>query len=308
MGCDQRSDENVPPGLLSKPRLVVHGGAGLIDESRLEAALEGCRHAAETGARVLGNGALAAVVAAVKDLESNPQFNAGFGATLTREATTELDAAVMTGDLRFGAIAACPPVPSAIELALAVLEDGEHSLLGGAGAADFAREVGIELLDADALQTPRVLQALDREIELRRGGQRTEGAGTVGAVAVDASGGLAAATSTGGILYKRVGRIGDTPIIGAGTYADDEAGVALSATGHGESILKVMLCRMIAELLASGSSLSEACEAGIGRLGSRVGGKGGVIGIDSEGNGYAARNTAHMPWATADESSVESGH
>ena len=288
----------------TRPSVLVHGGAGLVDESRLQAALEGCEAAALAGSKKLSEGPLAAAVAAVVAMEENPAFNAGLGATLTRDGTVELDAAVMTGDLRFGGVGACPPVESAIRLALAVLEDGEHGLLTGEGAASFAVHHGFKLLDAEALITDRVRAQLAAEKAKRRAGAATVGAGTVGAVAVGADGKVAAATSTGGILYKRRGRVGDTPLLGAGTYADDISGGAASATGHGEAIMRVLLCKTAVDGVAYGATAEEAGARAMEMLTSRVQGKGGLILIDKNGDFFAGFNTEHMPWAVASTTGV----
>lgn len=284
----------MPSTSSNAPIVVVHGGAGAWSEERLPFGVAGCESAAAAGARALSDGALAAVVAAVKVLEADPFFNAGFGATLTRAGTVELDAAIMSGDLRFGAVGACPPVESAVELAFKLLEGGEHAFLVGEGARDFAREAGINEVGADALVTD---WARERFEEIRSGGSRSTDGATVGAVAVDASGRLTAATSTGGTPYKRVGRVGDTPLIGAGTYADDEAGGAASATGTGESILRVLLCREAVDRVKAGASAEEAAGAALAELERRVGGQAGLIVVDREGRIFAGRNTEAMPWA-----------
>lgn len=271
--------------------VLVHGGAGRFEADRLPAAVSGCERAAAAGASALSEGALAAVVAAVRVLEEDPSFNAGLGSTLTREGTVELDAAVMTGDLKFGAVGACPPVASAIELALKVLELGEHSLLVGDGAAAFAREQGVALLGPEDLITQR---ARARWEERRRGAEP----GTVGAVALDASGRLAAATSTGGMLMKRIGRVGDTPLVGAGTYADDEGGAAASATGVGEAIMRVLLCREAVEAVGRGLSPEEAGAKALALLVRRTEGRAGLIIVDRGGRTFKGRNTEAMPWAS----------
>ncbi|MCA1840652.1 MAG: isoaspartyl peptidase/L-asparaginase [Actinomycetota bacterium] len=288
----------------SIPAVLVHGGAGDIETSRVAGAISGCEQAAEAGSRVLDDGPLAAVIAAVQALENDPSFNAGYGSTLTRAGTVELDASVMTGDLRFGAIGACPPVESAIALASQVRTDGEHTLLTGQGALDFAAHHGIKQVPADSLITDRVLAQLEAERARRAMGVARAGAGTVGAVAVGSDGKVAAATSTGGILYKRIGRIGDTPVLGAGTYADDEMGAAASATGHGESIIKVLLCKLVVDGVGAGATPEQAASSSIATMKRRVNGSGGLIVIDKLGRFFAARNTKHMPWALADRQGI----
>lgn len=283
-------------------KVAVHGGAGTIDAARLTACVAGCEEAVEAGVERMSEGALAAVVRAVRTLEQNPAFNAGRGSTLTREGTVELDAAVMTGDLEFGAIAACPPVESAIELALEVLRDSEVNMLAGVGAATYAKERGIQVLPPDALIEERVRRMWE---ELRAALEP----GTVGAVAVDTDGRLAAATSTGGRIFKRLGRVGDSPLIGAGTYADSELGGAASATGEGESILRVLLTRHAVELLARGLSTDRAAADALGHMQRRVGGRAGLILVSSDGSFATAKNTTHMPWsASMSGNVVESGY
>lgn len=272
--------------------IVVHGGAGAWASDRLPAGVRGCELAAETGSRALEAGALAAVVAAVKVLEEDPLFNAGVGTTLTREGTVELDAAVMTGDLRFGAVGACPPVASAIELALRVLESGEHSLLVGDGALRFADESGVPRRSPEELIT----EWTRRRFEEAKGSIGGSG-GTVGAVALDGTGSLAAATSTGGIANKRPGRVGDTPLVGAGTYADEVSGGAASATGHGEAIMRVLLCREAVGRLGTGIDVEEAGRGALDVFFRRAQGRGGLILLDRHGKFFTGRNTEAMPWA-----------
>ena len=294
---------------MPEPLVLVHGGAGLFDGERVELCTAGCERAAAEGLAKIKQGALEAVVSAVTVLEEDSNFNAGLGATLTRDGTVELDAAVMTGDLRFGAVGACPPVSSAVELAKAVMEDGEHLLLVGEGAAEFAKRHSVALLGAKDLIVARVRGAWQAERD-RQGpeGEAPYRAGTVGAVALDASGALAAATSTGGILYKRKGRIGDTPLLGAGTYADADRRTAASATGEGEAIMRVLLCRQIADNVNSGMAIDEAVEAAMAILEAKTSGKAGVIAVSSDGSWHQARNTRYMPWAVAlGDGSLKSG-
>lgn len=282
--------------MATAPLILVHGGAGEIEAERLSECIAGCEAAARAGAGRLDHGALRAVIAAVGELERNPSFNAGYGATLTRDGTVELDAAVMTGDLRFGGVAACPPVESASRLALEILEEGEHCLLAGPAAAEFGAAHGIALLGEEDLIVERVRRrfAAVREAAL----PAQEDPGTVGAVAVDGEGNFAAATSTGGVLMKRRGRVGDTPLIGAGTYADNEAGGAASATGRGEQILRVMLCRLAVDQISRGASAEQAGHFALDELERRVSGKAGLILIDRRGY-FAGNSTASMPWAVA---------
>jgi beta-aspartyl-peptidase (threonine type) len=261
--------------------IIVHGGAGLVGEERHARLREGVRRAAEAGDATLiaGGSALDAVVAAVRVLEDDPEFNAGTGAALTREGTVETDASIMDGATqRVGAVAAVPDLGNAIALARAVLEAGEHVILSGPRAWDFAREVGIS--PATNLVTDRARARLAAKLAETSGG-------TVGAVARDRHGRYAAATSTGGIVGKRPGRIGDSPVPGAGTWAD--ARCALSATGDGEAILRVALTRSIAMRLATSlrettiDSLRDATIDSLRELARTTGGSAGVIGVDDHG-------------------------
>lgn len=282
------------------PTIIVHGGAGEWPEALREGGLAGCREAALAGARVLqaGGSAVDAVVAAVRALEADPRFNAGTGAVLTRERTIELDASVMDGqDLAFGAVAAMPDIAHPVDVARALMDSREHTLLCGEGAWAFAREHGFAPAAPGSLITER---SLERWHELMRARERRaetpDEPGTVGACAVDARGHVAAATSTGGTLGKRIGRIGDTPICGAGTYADDRAGAA-SATGHGESIMRVCLTARVCLYLRQGMSAWDASWRGLDELCREVQGEAGVICVDTRGNLAAAHNSKAMAMA-----------
>jgi beta-aspartyl-peptidase (threonine type) len=277
--------------------IVVHGGAGAIDPARHDRLRAGVRAAAGAGDAVLaaGGSALDAVVAAVRVLEDDPEFNAGRGSVLTREGTIETDAAVMDGALqRIGAVGAVPDLGCAIALARAVLDDGEHVMLAGPSAWRFAAEVGIEPAPPGSLQTERQLARWRTEAE-RPSGERS--GGTVGAVARDRAGRFASATSTGGILYKRCGRVGDTPVPGAGTWADAHA--AVSATGDGEAILRVALARGIAARIAAGDRVRDAAIAGLRELHRITAGSAGVIAVDRAGI-VAIQLSPTMPCAWID--------
>ncbi len=199
--------------------------------------------------------------------------------------------------LRFGGVAAMANAPRAIDVARAVLDDGEAVLLCGDGAWRFAREHGFEPGDPAVLTTERSRERLARAAQDRCDGWVPEiDPGTVGAVAFDANGHVAAATSTGGTTYKRAGRIGDTPLCGCGTYADDAAGAA-SATGHGESLIRATTALWCVEHMRAGESAVDAAAHGIAALGARVRGEGGVITVDREGRLGASHNSAHMAHA-----------
>ena len=281
------------------PTIVVHGGAGARpgDGAEAVAAREGCARAAAVGHAILlaRGSALDAVQAAVRELEDDERFNAGRGSCLTRAGTVEMDAGLMSGDgLRVGAVAALTGVRNPIELARRVLDDGEHALLVGEGALAYARETGVPLSAPDHHITDAARADLERELA-RRGARPAGGGGTVGAVAVDVDGHVAAATSTGGMIGKRPGRLGDSPLAGAGTYADDAAGAA-SATGHGERIIQVALTKTAIDLLRSGLSAGEAAARALATL-DRVAGRAGLILVDRSGGFAAVHNTVSMAWA-----------
>jgi beta-aspartyl-peptidase (threonine type) len=256
--------------------IIVHGGAGEVGAERFERLREGVRAAAAAGDAILlaGGSALDAVVAAVRVLEDDPEFNAGIGSALTRDGTVETDASVMDGvTQRVGAVAAVPDLGNAIVLARAVLDAGEHAILAGPAAWRFAATLGIRPAPPGTLVTERARARL----AARTGGS----GGTVGAAARDRQGRYAAATSTGGIVGKRAGRVGDSPIPGAGTWAD--ARCAISATGDGEAILRVALSRSIASRIAAGSELRHAIAEELRALHTITGGSAGVIAVDDRG-------------------------
>lgn len=291
--------------LAATPLLLVHGGAGVIREgltpeveklvrADLEAALQ-------AGNEVLkaGGSSLDAVTQAVQVLEDSPRFNAGKGAVFTREGRNELDAAIMDGATqRAGAVAGVRHIRNPIQLARAVMEKSDHVMLVGAGAEAFARTVGVKRVDAkyfwtrgrwqqhlDGLKAERKQQAsaLGRMIHY----------GTVGAVALDRDGHLAAATSTGGMTNKRWNRVGDSPIIGAGTYAD--AGCAVSATGWGEFYIRAVAAHDICARVAyGGESIVQAAKEVVIDVIPAMGGDGGVIALDAKGNFAMPFNTDGM--------------
>jgi beta-aspartyl-peptidase (threonine type) len=287
--------------------IAIHGGAGtLLRESLSEqwrAEYEaGLSVALDTGAKLLtkGGSALDAVTSAVALLEDDPHFNAGRGATFTFEGTIELDAAIMDGRNRAaGAVAGVTTVRNPILLARLVMERSPHVFLAGAGAERFAREHGFEPVDPAWFETPERQRQLE-EFRQRKSGwfDNSVKYGTVGAVARDDEGHVAAATSTGGLTGKRWGRIGDSPVIGAGTYADDRAG-AISATGAGEYFIRVAAAKAICERMRLlGERAQTAAEAVIAEIG-ELGGAGGVIVAGADGNTTFALNTAGMYRARA---------
>lgn len=284
---------------MATPIVLVHGGAGLYADERREPAREGCRTAARAGAAVLikGGSALDAVCEAVRVLEDDPEFNAGTGSCLTSEGEVELDACLMDGrDLRAGALAAVRGIRNPVLAARLVMERSGHVLLAGEGARDFLLKQGVAPWPTAALVTARSLE------KWRSSGPEGKH-GTVGAVALDAEGHLAAATSTGGILRKLPGRVGDTPIVGAGTFADDRRAAA-SATGTGELILRVGLCRSAADL-ATSLAPQQAVERALEELRERTGGEAGLILLDHRGIPGIGRTTRRMSWAWADVAGKE---
>lgn len=284
--------------------LVLHGGAGVIRKEAMtperEAAYRaGLTEAREAGYAVLARGgsALDAVITCVRLLEDNPLFNAGRGAVLTADGTCELDASIMDGRTQAaGAIAGVKRIRNPITLARAVMEKSPHVLLAGEGAERFAQQQGFDFVPNEYFQTDerrrQLQQAREREAAAGRktawspadaAEERRARYGTVGCVALDQAGNLAAGTSTGGMTNKKWGRIGDAPIIGAGTYAAN-ATCAVSATGWGEFFLRVGVARDIAaQVEYRGLPLAEAAAATIAKVG-RMGGDGGVIALDARGN------------------------
>ena len=282
--------------------IVVHGGAGpsIDDPERADRCRAGAAAAVAAGHAVLAEGGLAldAVEAAVVVLEDDPEFNAGRGAALTEYGRVELDASIMDGATRgAGAVAAVRGVRNPIRAARAVLAEGRHVLLVGPPAIEFAATAGLEFESEVWFVTERERTALARLTEDDAAGAQ----GTVGAVARDAQGRLAAATSTGGVAGQRLGRVGDSPLIGAGTWADD-ATVAVSCTGHGESIIRSALAHEVDALLRyRGCGLPEACALAIEELG-RWGGDGGLIAVSAHGEVAATFNSGAMTraWRVGD--------
>lgn len=277
--------------------MLVHGGAGAVPPEKRERHREGCVAAAEAAAACLARGgsALDAVEIATRALEDDPVFNAGRGGCLNEDGAVELDAAIMDGrTLRAGAVCAIEGFAAPIAIARKVLEDGRHVLYAAGGAAAFARAAGFEPVAPGELVTEAATLALAR---VRAGVAPSAWAGgTVGAVARDATGATAAATSTGGIIAKRRGRVGDSPILGAGTYADDEGG-AVSATGAGESILRLGVGFAVVDRLRLGAPPDAACREVLARLSHRLDATAGVIAVSKAGRLGWARTTGTMSYA-----------
>ena len=280
--------------------LIVHGGSGSMTRQILSADEDergraGLSTALDAGGDVLRGGgeALDAVCAAVAVLEDDVHFNAGRGAVFSWEGVNELDAAIMDGRARSaGAVSAITTTRHPIELARKVMEDGRHVLLSGAGADAFSREQGLQQVDPSWFALPERRRQLD-ELKARGAFDTDMKYGTVGAVARDAQGHVAAATSTGGLTAKRWGRIGDSPLIGAGTYADDRA-CAVSCTGAGEYFIRSCAAHEIAaRVRIAGTRVDDAAAAVIAEIGT-MGGLGGVIAVAPDGTGTWAFNTPSM--------------
>jgi len=280
--------------------LVVHGGAGQIKRESLDPAVDAAVRAALTaaldaGGEILARGgrALDAVEAAVRILEDDPHFNAGRGAVFTNEGVNELDAAIMDGHSRdAGAVSAVTHTKHPVTLARAVMEQSPHTMLTGAGADRFGDEHGIEQAPPAWFHTDERWRQYE---ELKAGGSFDADLkyGTVGAVARDAAGHIAAATSTGGLTGKRWNRIGDSPVIGAGTWADDR-GAATSCTGSGEHFIRVGAAHEIsARVRLASAPLGDAAEAVIADIG-ELGGTGGIISVDRQGAGGWCFNSIGM--------------
>jgi beta-aspartyl-peptidase (threonine type) len=299
--------------------ILVHGGAGDVARSSVGAHVAGCERAAAEGAKVLaaGGSAMDAVQRAVEALESDPLFNAGTGACLDSDGHLALDASIMDGrDLRAGAVCALKAFEHPIAIARRVMEATPHVLLATEGAARFAIAQGFVPADEASMITA----AARAKWEAARAKGTSEGwaGGTVGAVARDAQGHVAAATSTGGMVNKLAGRVGDSPIIGAGTYADDEAG-ACSTTGHGEAMIRVCLAKTAVEGMrptnvmrsgganTPGTTPMETSRSAIALMQRRTSQTGGLIVVAPDGSLGLARTTRTMTWAAVTDSGASSG-
>jgi L-asparaginase / beta-aspartyl-peptidase len=284
-----------------RPSLIVHGGAWDIPDEAVEACKAGCLRALRAGHSILANGghALDAIEAAITVLEDDPVFDAGYGSHLNLDGYVECDAIVMdAATLRAGSVAGLRRVKNPIQAARVVLEKCPHMMLISQGAEQFAHDHGIALCDPEDLISPAEREAWDRCRKDSHAAEHHHGheQGTVGAVALDEQGRLYAATSTGGTCCKLPGRVGDSPLIGSGCYADLETG-AVSSTGFGEAIMKVVLAKTVCDFLRpAASNPTRACEAGIQLLARRGKGTGGVILLDKNGNPGYAYNTPRMAY------------
>jgi beta-aspartyl-peptidase (threonine type) len=282
--------------------IAVHGGAGALSPADLtpdneRAYRNGLERALRAGFGVLAKdgASLDAVVAAVQVLEDDPLFNAGRGAVLNAGGTAELDASLMDGrDLRAGAVTGLRHVRSPIELARRVMDRSPHVMLAGPGAEEFALEQGMTPVPNSHFVTERRVRELERHLQGAAGSGDESLMGTVGAVALDESGNLAAATSTGGMTGKRWGRVGDSPVIGSGTYAANDC-CAVSATGHGEFFIRTVVAHEIASLMRyRGLGVVEAADDVVMRQLVKLGGSGGVIAVGRDGRIAMPFNSAGM--------------
>ena len=309
--AEEKRPKNQPDMEIRKFGIAIHGGAGTIERAKMTPEKErnyraGLERALRAGYDILkrGGSSLDATEAAVRVLEDDPHFNAGKGSVFTSAGTNEMDAAIMDGKtLAAGAVAALKHVKNPISLARLVMEKSGHVMMDGEGAEAFAKENGIELVEAKYFFTQERWDALQKmkAAEKHRTGRAGKAFiitdqdrhGTVGAVALDKNGNLAAATSTGGTTNKRPGRVGDSPIIGAGTYAND-ATCAVSATGDGEYFIRATVGHDVSALMEyRGMALNEAAQAVLDKV-AKLGGTGGLIAIDRQGNVALPFNTSGM--------------
>jgi len=288
--------------------MAIHGGAGTILKSKMtdekeKAYIEILEEVLNTGFEILnaGGSSLDVVQKCINIMEDSPLFNAGKGAVFTAEGRNELDASIMEGkNLNAGAVAGVSHIKNPIDLARLVMEKSSHVLMAREGAEAFAVEQGIELVDEKYFYTERRWESLQKRIEKENKNQSNliknteEKFGTVGVVALDKDGNLAAGTSTGGMTYKKFGRVGDSPIIGAGTYANNKS-CAVSATGHGEYFIRGVIAYDIAAIMEyQGKSIQQAADIVIHKKLTEMGGTGGVIALDANGNIAMTFNTEGM--------------
>ena len=300
-------------GTNSKTAIVIHGGAGTIPRAEMTSDKEAeirdaLRESVLAGHRVLlaSGSSTDAVVAAINVMEDSPLFNAGNGSVFNAAGKHEMDASIMEGaGLNAGAVASVSRIKNPINLASGIMNGSEHVMLMGEGAEEFARQQGFDLVDPDSFHTDFRWQQLQR-IKAREqakqqaaADQKDQWFSTVGAVALDVNGDLAAGTSTGGTCNKRWGRVGDSPIIGAGTYADNNS-CAVSATGHGEYFIRHVVAYNICHRVELGTPLTEAADTVVNDILVKARGEGGVIAIDLQGNIAAPFNSEGMYRASVD--------
>ncbi|XP_062318985.1 isoaspartyl peptidase/L-asparaginase isoform X1 [Osmerus eperlanus] len=293
--------------------IVVHGGAWAIPDDLAQASVAGVKAAAQRGflAMKTGASALEAVELAVRTMEDDPVFDAGHGAVLNADGEVELDAIIMDGrTLAAGAVSCVRNIPNPVSLARAVMEKTNHVMLTDRGANRFAQSIGIQEVSPESLVTEQERREWEKNRKYSSGVKELFnsqwGHDTVGAVALDCSGNVACATSTGGIRNKMVGRVGDSPVIGSGGYADNLSGAA-SCTGHGESILRVTLARLILFHMEQGKGTADAVNVSLTYMGERVRGGGGAIAVSRTGDWAAWFTTERMAWASLEEECLTYG-
>ncbi|MBZ5648295.1 MAG: isoaspartyl peptidase/L-asparaginase [Acidobacteriia bacterium] len=298
--------------MTTDPVLLVHGGAWAIPDNMVEAHLKGVRHALATGWSVLARGgsALDAVETAIVVMEDDETFDAGRGSFLTSEGHVQLDAMIMDGfTLRAGGVGCVERIRNPIHAARKVLDESPHVYLVGAGAEKFAAQHGIPLVDNRELIIPREVERLKAAQIMASAGKPPEFFAehdTVGAVALDRDGRIAAATSTGGTMNKTPGRVGDSSLIGCGCYADNES-AAVSTTGWGEPMMKLVLGKWACDCVAEGKSPQVAAGMSIDVLVRRLNGHGGLILLDPQGRYGIAHNTPRMAWAVKSVQEEQAG-
>lgn len=303
--------KNIIPALLlitvlqinAQPKyaMVIHGGAGVMSEEKMsrEARTEyeaKLNEALELGDKMLNEGATATdvVVKVINMLEDSPLFNAGKGAVFTHDGKVELDASIMDGKtLNAGAVAGVRDIKNPICAAREVMLNSEHVFLSGKGASEFAEKQGLEIVPNKYFHTKARKESLEQLLKKERAKSNSDNTGTVGCVVLDSHGNLCAGTSTGGMTNKKYGRIGDTPVIGAGTYANNKT-CAVSCTGHGEYYIRLGFARDISALMEyKNLTVQDACKTEIAKL-TELNGTGGVIAIDQLGNIAMEFNTSGM--------------
>lgn len=284
-----------------KYAMVIHGGAGVMSEDKMsreartayEAKLN---EALQLGDKMLSEGATATdvVVKVINILEDSPLFNAGKGAVFTHDGKVELDASIMDGKtLNAGAVAGVRDIKNPVCAAREVMLNSEHVFLSGKGASEFAKKQGLEIVPNKYFHTKARKESLEQLLKKERTKTNNDNTGTVGCVVLDSHGNLCAGTSTGGMTNKRYGRIGDTPVIGAGTYANNKT-CAVSCTGHGEYYIRLGFARDISALMEyKNLTVQDACKTEIAKL-TELNGTGGVIAIDQQGNIAMEFNTSGM--------------
>lgn len=307
--CNQNQTLDKPSEAIPEYAIVIHGGAGTIEKSSMDAETEKAYHdalnaALDIGEAILkdGGSSMDAVEQTIRYLEDSPLFNAGKGAVFTHEGKNELDASIMDGNTHMaGAVAGVTTIKNPISAARAVMEKSPHVMLMGKGAEIFANEKGLELVDPSWFYTEKRWNSLQRILkedatraELSEDEKGNKKNGTVGCVALDKSGNIVAGTSTGGMTNKRYNRVGDAPVIGAGTYADNTT-CGISCTGHGEYFIRYTVARDVAALMEyKGLSLSDAAEYMVNKKLVEKGGEGGLIALDKYGNISMPFNSSGM--------------